>query len=105
MLCFDPVVLDCLGGPETISHYFILITLINLTGWVACPTPEFPDALCPVYVVGPEEFVSNGSDPCVPWLDPELGDAFAFERHPDYLFLPEVVAVDVAGNTSKGVCP
>ncbi len=101
MICFDPVFIDCLGRPEVVVLYFIAYTLIDLTHWVACPTPENPGQMCPVYAYSAETFESLGADPCVPWPDPDLGDVFVFDLHPSQPTFPNVVAVDLAGNTSE----
>jgi hypothetical protein len=105
MICFDPVVTNCLGGPEIISFYFIPFVLIDLTHWIACPMPENPDQMCPVYEYSEQAFQSNGADPCVPWPDPDLYDVFVFYHHPGYATLPSVIAVDAAGNTCEDPCP
>ncbi len=101
MICFDPVLLNCDGGPEIMGFYFIAYLLIDLTHWIACPTPENPAQMCPVYEYSDETFESAGADPCVPWPDPDLGDVFVFNLHPGYSDMPEVISVDLAGNTSE----
>jgi hypothetical protein len=105
MICFDPVVLDCLDRPEVIAYYFIGYVLIDLTHWVACPTPENPGQMCPVYVYSSQMTQSLGPDPCVPWPDPDLGDVFVFDLHPSAPTFPNVVSVDHAGNSSEECSP
>ena len=101
MICFDPITLNCSGDSEIIAYYFITYILIDLTHWIACPTPENPEQLCPVYEYISRTETSFGPDPCVPWPDPDLGDVFVFDLHPSNPVFPNIIAVDHAGNTSE----
>ena len=108
MICFDPVVTNCVGGFEQVAYYFIAYVFIDLTGWIACPTPANPGQMCPVYAYSSTMETSFGPDPCVPWPDPDLGDIFVFDLHPSQpplTFFPNVIAVDHAGNTSEECSP
>lgn len=43
------VLTDCNGGPAVISKYLIDVAHKEVVAVVACPSPEDPEALCPVY--------------------------------------------------------
>jgi hypothetical protein len=85
-LCWDP------NTEPDLSHYRVRFAERYITAWVACPSPEDPDALCPEYSpfawawysVDDPEFISP---PCA-----DTSGGVCFYSHP--------TAVDIAGNES-----
>jgi hypothetical protein len=105
MLTFDPIMFNCLGGPEWVAYYYALVAVINIIGFVECPTPEDPLKMCPVYDGRPLdwiEFRSPGDEPSIDIPEPTLGGFVMIHlsaKHP-----VGVMTMDTAGNSSEDLC-
>lgn len=82
---------DCLGNPEAVAGYFVLLTVLMVSGWYDCGD----GSMCPVYSTSPQMqigFVTERE-----WTDMPTPDDYGIDVY-------EVVAVDEAGNVSED-CP
>lgn len=97
ILSWDPVALNCAGGPEMIDHYSVTSLAALIVGWTE-PNADDP-APEPIYGFGPGPVVPDvpaGPAPSVvlPAVSPPVGGVFYFTP----------IAIDRAGNRSDQPC-
>ncbi len=93
LLCWDPVLTNCDGGPETIAAYVDETAYVRIVRWDVCAMDDGTTYPCPVYLVEPFTLLATDPDPCVPDV-PAPG--------PGEVLLIRTTAVDTAGNLDCG---
>ena len=115
---WDRVTLNCQGGPETVSHYYLQATMRD-TLMIFCLDDQGLPSTCPVSI--PADPIPFGPDIPDPGTGVSVSTWFDPVENPELLPLPgvgglaawpwlseesePVVAVDAAGNSSGDTCP
>lgn len=81
---------DCLGQPEIVAGYAVMLVAVMLAGWYDCGGLQ-----CPIYASSPRMQIGFVTERV--WRDMPAPELWGVDVY-------TVVAVDAAGNTSED-CP